>query len=46
VRSDGAVMAAPSLDQDLGLAQCLEDLAVQQLVAETGVEALTVSVLP
>ena len=30
VRSDGVVVATPSLDQDLGLAQAVEDLTVQQ----------------
>lgn len=36
---DGIVMAPPSLDQDLGFAQCVENLAIQQLIPETGVEA-------
>jgi hypothetical protein len=27
---DGFVMAPPSLDQDLGFAQCVENLAIQQ----------------
>ena len=33
-------------DQDLGLAQVVEDLAIQELVAEPGVEAFAVPVLP
>src|SRR5207247_11111955 len=34
------------LDDDLGLAQSVEDLAVEQLIAKAGVEALDVAVLP
>ena len=29
---DGVVMPAPALDQDLGLTQAVEDLAIQQFV--------------
>ena len=43
---DDIVMPPPSLDQDLGLAQRVEVLPVEQLVAETGIEALAVAVLP
>src|SRR5215470_2585346 len=39
-------MASPALDDDLGLAQSVEDLAVEQLIAKAGVEALDVAVLP
>jgi len=39
-------MAAPSLDQHLGLFETVEDLAVQELVAKLAVEALVVAVLP
>ena len=39
-------MAAPALDDDFRLGQAVEDLAVEQLVAELRVEALAVSVLP
>src|SRR5262249_48618613 len=35
-----------ALDDDLGLAQSVEDLAVEQLIAKAGVEALDVAVLP
>jgi hypothetical protein len=35
----------PALDQDLRFAQAVEDLAIQQLVPELGVEALAVAVL-
>src|SRR5215831_4567218 len=40
------VVASPALDDDLGLAQTVEDLAVEQLVAKAGVEAFDVAVLP
>src|SRR5215831_6872246 len=36
----------PALDDDLGLTQSVEDLAVEQLIAKAGVEALDVAVLP
>ena len=35
-----------ALDDDLGLAQSVEDLAVEQLIAKAGVETLDVAVLP
>jgi hypothetical protein len=41
---DCVIVASPSFDQDLGLAQRVEDLPVQQFVAEAGVEALAVAV--
>jgi len=40
------VMLPPSLDDDLRLLQRVEDLAVQDLVAQPGVEALDIAVLP
>ncbi len=40
------VVASPALDDDLGLAQSVEDLAVEQLIAKASVEALDVAVLP
>lgn len=46
VRPDVVVVPAPPFDQDLCLAQGVEDFAVEQLVAETGVETLAVTVLP
>jgi hypothetical protein len=36
----------PALDDDLGLAESVEDFAVEQLVAQASVEALDVAVLP
>ena len=40
------VVFPPFFDQDLGLAQAVKDLAVQELVSEPCVEAFAVSVLP
>src|SRR5262249_51326999 len=40
------VVAPPALDDDLGLAESVEDFAVEQLVAQASVEALDVAVLP
>ena len=46
VRPDGIVMLAPLLDQDLGIAERTEDLAVEQLIPEAGVAAFDVAILP
>jgi len=46
VGPDRVVVASPALDDDLGLAQTVEDLAIEQLIAKAGVEALDVAVLP
>ena len=40
---DCIVMASPALDDDLGLAQSVEDLAVEQFVAQASIEALDVT---
>ena len=45
VRSFRVVVSPPLLDQDLSLLEAIEDLAIEQFVSETGVEALAVSVL-
>jgi hypothetical protein len=37
-------VASPALDDDLSLAQSVENLAVEQLIAKAGVEALEVAV--
>ena len=34
MRPDGVVVATPALDDDLGLTQGVEDLAIEQLVAQ------------
>ena len=46
VGADGIVVASPPLDQDLSLAERIEQLPVEQLVAEPGVKALAVAVFP
>ena len=45
VRSDGVVVNAPLLDQDLRLPQAVEDVAVELFIPEPSVEALAVSIL-
>jgi hypothetical protein len=46
VRAHGVVVAAPSLDHDLGLGARAELLERQALVAQLAVEALVAAVLP
>lgn len=46
VGSDVVVVATPFFDQDLGFAQGREEFDVEEFVAESGIEALAVSVLP
>ena len=46
MRALRVVVSSPLFDQDLGLAQTVEDFSVEQLIAESGVETLAVSVLP
>lgn len=45
VRPDGIVVPTPVFDQDLRLLQRVEDLAVEQFIAQLAVEALAVTVL-
>ena len=40
------IVATPLLDDDLCLAERAEDLAVEQLIPEPGVEAFDISVFP
>ena len=40
------VVPSPLLDQDFGFPQCVEDLRIQELIAELAVEAFAVAVLP
>src|SRR5215469_8206711 len=40
------VVAPPAFEHDLGLAQAVEDLSIEQLVPQAGVEALDIAVLP
>lgn len=44
VGTDVVVMESPSLDRDDGLAQAVEDLLVQELVAELAVEGFAVTI--
>ena len=46
MRPDSVVVPPPALDDDLGLAQGVEDLAVKQLVAQPGIKTLDEPVLP
>jgi hypothetical protein len=46
ITKDGKVTGLLCFDQDLRFAQRVEDLAVQQLVAQLAVEALAVAILP
>src|ERR1043166_1037250 len=46
MRAHGIVVTAPAFDDDLGFAQRVEDLAVEQLVAQARVEAFDEAVLP
>ena len=46
VGPDSVVMVAPTLNQDLGFAQRVEDLAVEQLNLEAGIKTLTIAVFP
>ena len=46
VGPDRVVVASPAFDDDLGLAQSVEDLSIEQLIAKACIEALDVAVLP
>src|ERR1700730_632235 len=46
MRANGVVVPSPTLDDDLGLAQRVEDLAVEELIAQARVETLDEAVLP
>src|SRR5499433_3965081 len=46
MRPDRVVVTAPTFDDDLRLAQCVEDLAVEQLVPQPGIKTLDEAVLP
>jgi len=39
-------MTPPAFDDDLSFTEGVEDLAIEQLIAKAGVEALDVAVLP
>ena len=46
MRSKRTVEAPPAFHDDAGFGEGTEDLAIEKLVAEVGVEALDVSILP
>ena len=46
MRAPGVVVLTPALGDDPGLGEAVEQLAVQELVAQLGVEPLAVAVLP
>ena len=46
MRPDRIVMAPPAFDDDLSFSEGVEDLAIEQLIAKAGIEALDVAVLP
>ena len=46
MRSLSVVVSAPLFDQDLCFPERIEDLPVEQLVPEAGIEALDIGVLP
>ena len=46
MRPDRIVMAPPAFDDDLSFVEGVEDLAIEQLIAQARVEALDVGVLP
>jgi len=43
MRPDRIVMAPPAFDDDLSFSEGVEDLAIEQLIAKAGVEALDVA---
>jgi hypothetical protein len=40
MRTNGIVVPAPAFDDDLGFAQRVEDLAVEQLISQAGVDGM------
>ena len=46
MRSDCIEVTPPTFDDDLGLAQRVEDFAIEQFIAQACVEALDVAVFP
>src|ERR1700722_5720072 len=43
---DGIVLTPPAFDQNFGLLKGVENLSIQELIAQAGVETLDVAVLP
>lgn len=46
MRPDRVEVTPPAFDDDLSLAQRVEDFTIEQLIAQACVEALVVSILP
>jgi hypothetical protein len=46
MRPDRIVMTPPAFDDDLSFSEGVEDLAIEQLITQAGVEALDVAILP
>ena len=46
MRANPIVVTAPALDNDLRLAQCVEDLAIEQFVTQACIEAFDKAVFP
>ena len=46
MRAYGVAVTLPGFDEDLGFAEGVEDLPIQELVAQPRLEALDVAVLP
>jgi hypothetical protein len=46
VRADGVGVPSPAFEDDRGFSQAVEDLPVERLVAQAGVEALHMPILP
>jgi len=44
--SDGVVVVAPLLDEDLGFLGAAEDFSIEQFVPQLAVEAFAIAVLP
>jgi hypothetical protein len=42
----GIVVAPPAFDDNLGLGERVEDLAIEQLIAQTRIEGLDEAILP
>ena len=46
VRPPGVVVLSPPFDEDLGLPECVEDLAIQKLIPQLHVNGDAVPILP
>ena len=46
MRPDRVEVVPPALDNDLGLAQGVEDFAIEQFIAQAGIKALDIAIFP